>query len=558
MTVDDALRTYAASIPAPRDDLAAEIVSSTVTGKRPAVGMRRRPSARTVLVAATVAAAIVVIVALGALVRGGGRPDAVPATPTIPPARVDWGMVATVKLVPDSGVSIEEMRERFARALAFRVAEDDGAGVEVLGGTGDTVRVRLPGAEVGEQARQYLRFSRLVMVDESSGVLAQGKRLRDLRAAATTLVAPGMEPVYYVQLRTSAAELNDLMRATTRKNALRYLRSGPSDKAEMIAVPPSTIVSATERGSGGILQLIRASGGHPSRSILDVDRRDDGTRITVDPASAPPEPAQVLIFVDESGTGRLGGLAQRLGSGTLGPDGQVDLPPEAAWMLRSVPRVDIGGRVAYQGATRYGKRPPLPGREFERPKGRTVYSTSFATPQARDASRWVRLAEGRQGKRDLVMEGAENDGVVSAVVVRDHNSSRDSLGSSRVVYRDPVTNERIDSACPGSFVGSPRVSVCSGSGYSIMGTAGKEIYRVINYGTVDSSVGRIVLEWEGSQQTAVIQNGWWFVTMSIEVRTASGSASSFLSPRPSREMPRLTAIGKDGKPIPVPSRRDRL
>ena len=198
MNVDDAIRDFRTSVRGPAERLVDEIVAAAPSTRR--VRSRPRVTGRTVVVATSVSMAFLVVVTLAIVLRGGNRPDPAPATPVVPPARVAWGMVATVKLTPDPGVSIEEMRERFARALAFRVHDDDGAGVEIIDQRDDTVRVRLPGAELEAQAKGYLRFSRLVLVDEATDVLASGPRLRSLKAAAQKLIGPSTPTAYYVQM----------------------------------------------------------------------------------------------------------------------------------------------------------------------------------------------------------------------------------------------------------------------------------------------------------------------------------------------------------------------
>ena len=547
MNVDDAIRDFRTSVRGPAERLVDEIVAAAPSTRR--VRSRPRVTGRTVVVATSVSMAFLVVVTLAIVLRGGNRPDPAPATPVVPPARVAWGMVATVKLTPDPGVSIEEMRERFARALAFRVHDDDGAGVEIIDQRDDTVRVRLPGAELEAQAKGYLRFSRLVLVDEATDVLASGPRLRSLKAAAQKLIGPSTPTAYYVQMVEGGGKaVSQPTRFDSRSKASAVARRIGAGKVDLIAIPRSMAIVTSPASSSGVpVYLVRPTTTLPSSAIRNVDAGDREVTIALDPSMTPAHDVRLRVFRDDSGVGRLGGLATDVGVGVLGVDGRLTLPTEFSW-TGLVPRLDIGGRVVVERAGRYGSRPAIPGRVFTPPTGAYQYKPTRGRPTAR----WIRVAEGPMNGRRAVLEVAETDGVVSAVGLRDPRDPRWSYGGfSLVTFRDTRTNARHDSGCPYN-VGTPRVAVCNGgAGTSTVSQPGRHVATTVAYGPVQPEVARIAVEWGGIRRNAVVTNGWWFVRMSIDL--AKWGRPRAGHPLGNVGLPEILAWDADGNPIPVPS-----
>ncbi len=550
MNVDDAMRRFRASIPGPSDALVMRIVESTTSGVHRSP-RRRHVSSRTVLVTATVMTALVVIVALGFLIRGGAGPSAAPAAPAIPPARVDWGMVATVRLKPDPGISIDEMRERFTTALAFRVHDDDGAGVEVLSASGDAVTVRLPGAEDANwQAKPFLTFGRILIFDDESSVIASGPDLRSLEADAKRLTTSGTPLVYYVQsnlrpgLGWSGPE-----RIASRATAEGRLRDHGGGQAVMIAVPADLAVVGG--GDGSDVSLIRPTQVVPSSAVRAVRMEGDAAIIAIDPAHRPDHDRRVRVFVSIPKAGDAGNAsidvlpganAAPVGAGTLTTSG--DLRVENAQIGESiVGRPDLGGRVETIATRAYGTRPPEPGTEYA-PRGARVVA-GLGVPVG---TKWIRLVGAAFDGKEHVLIGATHDGALFGVGThvlgeKTYPDGRWGLAGFGGSKTDP---------CPVG-VGTPRVTSCGPMGFADPPRDGKVRVTYRNYGRVRPGVQRVRVHFQGSVQDAVIENGWWLASVSVEVPEIKDDPTGIQAVGATGWV-RVTAADAEGNEFTVPTR----
>lgn len=539
MNVEDAIRKIRSSLPETPDGLAQRIVASATSGGAAPSRRSRRLNTRGLLVAASVVAAAALLITVGILLRDGDRPDPEPATPVIPPARVDWGQIVTVRLQPDEGISIEEMRERFATALAFRTYDYGGAGVEVVSATGDEVQVRLPGAATSNQVNAYMRFDRLVILDNDSSIIAAGSNLEALRDHVERAdLRSGAQ--YYVQSRTSSGEWAGLTRFDTLAQAeTEHARLARSTATVMLAVPASLAVVGGDGGEDVL--LIRPTQVVPASAVRSV--RQDGGSIVVslDERAHDEIVRKVRVFLDLSGDGTYSGSAPMVGTGTVTSAGDLRFSADSV-VPASIARPDLGGRVSVVHAEPYGQEPVE--RTDDLPAGREIRS-----PGVRDAlpkgTRWVRLATGRFDGVDYELDGAASQGAIVALYVT-RVSGPQNEGS--LITAEP--GESGHSACLAG-IGTPDVTYCSGSSGADGPTNGTYRYTSIAYGRVRPGVTRIRARLADIERDAVIDNGWWFVRISADV-----PQPSLLVPIGEASPVSLTAWDAEGNRLQVSPPRD--
>lgn len=533
MNVDDAIRGLRDSLPGTPSGLADRIITSATSGGAPSP-RRHRITGRRLLVALSVAVAAVVLVTVGLLIRGGHRPDPEPATPAIPPARVDWGQIVTVRLTPDEGISIEEMRERFTRALAFRTHDYGGAGVEVIGGDGDTMSVRLPGGETHDQEMAYLNFGRLVILDDETSVLATGTNLDAIRGAAERNGDPGAKPAYYVQSRMSTGEWGGLTRhstlASARNDVRRLERHAPTI---MLAVPTGLSVVGGDNGEETV--LIRPRHVVPASAIRFVRQDGSDVVLSVEPKQVGPRDRRVRVFRNSSGDGSYNERSRPLGTGTLSASGDLRLSAQR-FFPAEIGRPDVGGHVDVVRSEGYGAKPD------DVITGPAVRVSAVARESVPPESRWARITGGRFDGNDHDLIGARYQGRVIAVTV---------LPGGYLATSGPGDGAAWRSVCPVG-IGAPQVTSCGGMG------GGLASRRVVNldYGRVQPGVGRISVRLGDVEQDAVIENGWWFARISVE--TPSGTTPPDTR---SKDVPldgSVSAWDTEGNLIPVaPPRNTR-
>lgn len=143
------------------------------------------------------AAILIAVVTLAAVVRNTSPKPVDSSAPQIAPARVDWGMTATVTVKPDPGVAADDARDRLTRALLARAAEQDIAGFEATPTSDTTIRIRVPAAETEDQLRGLIRFERVEVIDPSVSVRATSDSLEELGAIARRLPAPNGRMTYW-------------------------------------------------------------------------------------------------------------------------------------------------------------------------------------------------------------------------------------------------------------------------------------------------------------------------------------------------------------------------
>ncbi len=132
------------------EDLLREILARPREAGRRRGALRRRTPAMVAVASGAVAVTVMGIV----LVRSGD-PRPVDPLAGMPPARVDWGMTATV--TPPAAEGVDEARARVRTAIAQRARKLDAAGITVTDVGQRDVQVRIPGAWTNRDVDQLLR-----------------------------------------------------------------------------------------------------------------------------------------------------------------------------------------------------------------------------------------------------------------------------------------------------------------------------------------------------------------------------------------------------------------
>jgi len=545
MNVDEAIRELRRSLPGTPDGLADRIVAS-VTGATDAPAQRRRRvSSKGVLVAASVVAAAAVLLTVAMLIRNGTRPNPEPATPVTPPARVDWGQIVTIRLRPDEGISIAEMRERFTTALAFRTYDYGGAGVEVLSAKGDEMTVRLPGSagvtlppDLG--FGPFLTFGRLVILDDEAGVLASGPDLTALEEVARDLISSGTKVAYYLQARQPTGEWTRPERRETRAAAEKWRAANAGAEILMLAVPVDATVT---QGDDDTVRLIRPVQAVPSSSVRSIRREGDIAIVAIDPLSESLKGRPVSAYYDFEGEGRYREGLTFIGSGVVDEAGRVRLPVGRFWSA-SVARPDLGGRIERVGAREYGTKPVERREEYPAPP---AWNRQMGGPP--DGTRWVLLARGAFGGDDYVLVGAELRRMLIGLRVHNLTERYDvSMSIPTKGRRGSVDTSQQADAC--SFgVATPSVVGCGGSGGGDGAKDGRSEIQYTTYGRVGPGVARITVRLGGVEQDAVINGSWWFAHVRAVVQV--GEDPSGLRSTEAISDASVSAWDADGNPVPV-------
>lgn len=542
MNVDDAVRQFRRSVPGPSEDLIDRIVVAVSSPGRAPSPRRRRPTGKGVLVAGSVGAAAVVFVAAGMLIRGGGS-EAVPAAPAIAAARVDWGQIATVRLTPDEGVSIEEMRERFTAALAFRTRDYDGAGVEVLSSDGDRMTVRLPGAQAEAEVEAFLRYRRLVVIEEDD-VLASGDSLKDIESEASRLIGPDTPVAYYVQWYLEGYGWSQATRYSSRSAAEEAMKKD-GGRAEMIAVPSDlVVVGGSSTPTPQPVGLMRPGADIPSSSVRIVSIEGTRATLAIDREHRPAAGTRVRVLSQPSDTGpnELGAI--QIGLADVTENGRLTVDPGYSGWTLEVPRQGIGGRVELVDAATYGQQPDAPGE----PLAKALQPDLRPPSGGSEASSWRQLLTGRFDDRDYVLAaGMRGDTVVAMMTMEPGRSVNARVGGS--------SGGPAGVTCPAG-IGTPRVVRCGGMGGGgpIDGKPdGPSVVWMMDYGRVQPGVARIVLTFGGVEREAVIKDGWWLVHTTIDWPASSSTKREDMKEamRSAGGQPTFSAWDADGNRVPM-------
>lgn len=538
MNVDDAIRRFRSGVRGPQTDLVATIVAAAPTAG--GVHLRHRVRMRTVAVAATVVIAVVVAAAMGILLRDGGRPNPVPAAPTIPPARVDWGMVATLKLTPDPGVSIEEMRRRLSDALAYRTHDVDGAGVEIITGTGNEVLVRLPGAQSEGQVKRFLEQGRLVLLPEGHKPLVMAPNIRDLEVPA-----PDQERsegvVYYVQEHLGGVGWSVPERLGSRAAATARLQEYTGDDSAMAAVPRHLAIVGG--GDGSPVSLVPMNQAMVGSSVAAFRMEGETAVFSLDSTSGIEDGTLVSVFVDPSGRGIVTQEASFVGSGTVVAPGELRIDHPNMDVLRSAARPDLGGRISTTATSTYGQRSNGPAEPWSPPQEAARF-----LPEHAMNGEWRKLAQGTIDDEVWSLVALPRAGILTALgMVTETASGFRTDGFSILTAAEP--GKQVPGVCAVG-VGAPRVTRCNEG--TIFGEVHHGVMTVTRgaVGRLDPSIRRIRASVGGITQDAVIDNGWWMLRITTTVPVGDDHPNT-MTARVQYDPVEIVAVDSNGNEVPL-------
>ncbi len=529
----DLLKTRWPEPPPPTADATRRLAERVVAGGRSRTSRR---TGRVAVVGALTAVAAVAMAVLLVVVRPGSERTTQPAVPVVPPARVDWGMDATIELRPDPGVTMAEMRGRFEAALARRTLDRDGAGVEVISSEGERVVVRLPGAEAPTQVRSHLSFSRLMILDADRSVVASGPDLVSFRDAASRHRAPGGAMAYWVQPLDRNWAPGTISRFRTRADAERWRRKVGATRATVLALPADMWVVEDRGGRRSRLSLLREAVAVPSASIRDVSWSARRVGVHVDPASVPAAGRRVIVLQTLGTPASEQQYVMRVGSGAIDSAGWLSLPSDARLSLSTTSSPDLGGTITVRAMGRYGQQPALAGTPFTPPEAALA---RVRIPRRFAPNRWTKvLSTTVDGRGVRLIAGQRGASVVSI------GTDQDGYGYGTLSSGPPTQ-------C-GAGVGTPRVVHCGGSLGSDWGPRWTSaILRYIGYGRVQPDVARIVVTLPtGEHADAHIENGWYYVT--VEKRMPVPARRDGRRPMPPMPRPTTRAFDAAGAEIPIP------
>lgn len=501
MNVDDLIRGLRSTMPTTPSGLADRIVTAAIDEN--AAPKRRAPvSARTLVIGTSVVVAMILLVAVGWVLRDGGRPDPVPATPTIPPARVDWGQIVTLRLTPDPGITVWEMRERLETALAFRAYDHGAAGTEIVGHAGNTVQVRLPGAvDDGPLSDPFLIFLRLVIVDDDASVLASGPNVGALTPKAQDLITSASPVAYYVQVRQPTGEWSQPERQATREAAQRWRSHQGKDATTVLAAVPAD--AAVTHQADGTVRVIRPTLAVPSSAVRSLRRSGDRVTVHLAPMPESLKGHRVSAYVDMDGRGTYRDGMTSVGSGHIDESGSFEIPVGRYWST-SVARPDLGGQVERVAATAYGTRPSENSATYSAPP---VWDRQFGGPPK--GTRWILLAKGTLHGDQYALVGGQRNGRIIGIRLHNVTERYDASMNVPLIGRESNLGAVGREPCPPK-PGTPLVTQCGGGGGGNGAVNGKAALFQVVYGRVQPGVKRISVRLAGVEQDAVIDGGWWF------------------------------------------------
>ncbi len=521
--IDALFRHHRADVAAAADGRARDVARMVITGG--AAGGRRAGRRRIGPVIAVVAAALVALVIMGVVLLRAGDPPTpadspVPVVPVVPPARVDWGMDATLELTPDPGASVEVMEKRLEASIAQRAAFTDAAGVEIVArdaGAG-RVRVRLPGASTRSQPVSFLGTDRRTrLYDADRDVIATASTPSELRTAAARTHRSGTPQVFYVWRGTTDASP---LRATTQAQVRSFTRGVTN--AEVVPAGADTEVVTAPAAGGMQIMLMRAQPRVPSRAIVDwVDPPSGEPRefvLRLDPSAVPSDVRRVIVATTSDGERELGttfvGRADVPAERSQLPvrvEGEMSLAAIAG--PSAIRHPDPAGRIRVVGTTSYGRRP----------------LDSFGPAGSPTA--------GTRHRNVIEYRRADGGTVVVRIGVRDGRIVELSGGGGAITGPDVCS--------PG--VGTPRVVRCLSAVGPVDPAAGPNPEVAMVAGRARSDVARVAVRIPGGPRAdGVIQNGWFYA----EVIRNNPTAGRPVLPSDATN-PQVLAWDRDGRPIPV-------
>lgn len=406
-------------------------------------------------------------------------------------ARADWGRIATVRIDPSPGVSLETATTQAIDALAARAGQDDLPGFSVVPAGAGRLTLIVPAARIDGHVREFVSFMPITLYDRRD-VLARGRTLRDLRAAILQRAPQGTKPTRYA-IGPNIGGYAGVARTAREKFLLERTFRNPGG-AFTIPLPEGlTVASSSADGGAPEILLLRARPIARSLEISGIRRSGPSlvlrlaaaARTRVATALAGGASRGVVVVADNFGLGyNVFGELDVAGSRLQGAELAVPIgsAARADGYAGRAGTTNLASRLTVEESHRYGTI-PLP----------TGVEVAAADPGLR-AFRVI-PAPGERFFRVL-------DGAIGSITFRAFASQ--TPNGERFLY--VLRNGRRSNALGRCewIVGAPVVQFCSAGGSSAVWT-----YT----GQVGAGVASVEARL-GSQEPirGVVQNGFFVVT----------------------------------------------
>ncbi len=496
--IDDLFRRFQADLGPLPTESRRRILAQAMTGKRDRKASRR-PGRLVVVVASLAGVAAVTTAAV--VVRHLDDSAALPADAP----RVEWGQSATVRVIPDPGVSDDIATERAIQALRSRAAERDVPGVRLERVGSDTLRMTVPGAidRFGPQQIIGTVYRSIAIFDRRSGRIASYSTPEQMKAGLPKLTPSGG----YLLVPRSWGGFTGAEWVATRQEAdkqLKFLNATvldyPERQWEAIRTP------------AGAVRLIASES--PSRLDVVPDRpaltAADITRVDVD------DVGRMILTVSHDGGERIAAAAARgdlvavvrsagpystlLGPIAVRTDGRlaVTLDPmrEVAarrvmtkYLVQEIGSPPIPAELRVASSNGYGTRPPLQGERV---------ATLPAIVEEQRRQQW----DPRGGGLDPLTVPAD---AVLRVLSATHDGRDVSIYATRTAYGDEIAyfarSAGAGNVCQ-SVAGPESLTVCTGD-------AGRSGTVPVLGRIGDPAITRVEVRTRSGLFPATVDNGWY-------------------------------------------------
>ncbi len=488
-SIDDLFRGFQADLSPLPAESRRRILTRVTTGARTRTTTRRR--GRLVAVVASLAG-IAAVTTAAVTLRHLDNSSVVPAdTP-----RVNWGQVATVRVIPDVGVSPDLAMDRAVAAIHRRATQYDIPGIRLERMASDTLRMTVPAALDNGGVQTLVDFGSIAAYDRTAGRLATYATVSDMEDGLPRLTPRGGGYLLmsrstsefvggeWVATKAAADAKLDFLNATVLHNPERQWEAIPvpaGDLRLIASVRPRRLDVITDSPILTAADIVDAATQGPSRLRLRVSA-DARPRIM----SAATRGALAVVARAQ------GPYATVLGSSTVDADGTITVELDqglARYVAAALGSPPVPAELRVTTSAPYGTRPPLQGEHVA------------TLPDTVEKMRAAQFDPGADGVKKLNVPATS----VLRVIAAEHNGKDASVYAARtsdgwdILY--PTWGIGGGNVC-GAPAGPPSLTICP------WGYAGED--PIVFIGRIgDPAITRVDIR-AGSRSTpATVQNGWF-------------------------------------------------
>ncbi len=453
-------------------------------------GGRRAPSGRprrVIAVVAGTACVAAITVAAFALRNADNGPSMAADAP-----RVSWGRLATIRVTPDAGVSMDTAMSRAATAIRRLSVDRDVPGVSVERAGSDTLQVRAPGAIDPISIQYLIPLGSIAVYNEATSGIASYTTVAAMKADA----APAAPSSGYLLLPTGGPISEGVWVATKSEatERLRSLNAGAGRRWEAIPTPRTGVRLVASQKSKR-LDVMRDE---PVLTGADIDAVEvAGTgmlKLTLTPGAQQRVAAalsQGRLVTTLRVTGPYSLAIGELVGATSG-DFQIALALDqgtADRMVETISSTPVPAELKLVSSEAYGEQPPLTGDRVD------------PLPPAIDKQRreqWDPRAD-NPGHLEVPVTS------VVRVLTTEHDGRKVAVYATRTAYGDTLVygDMRIGEGNACSFWAGPSSLMACPTNFSS-----------VNEGTLvgrigDPTITDVIVTTRSGSYTAVVQNGWY-------------------------------------------------